>query len=78
MDETKKRCPSSFARNPKAAHKELKDAMTMRVVGVIFHGNPDRAHLFLAAPQVAGNSNLNCECMVRAIVAQFAERGMLP
>eukprot|EP00965_Chrysotila_dentata_P101097 3338822-Pleurochrysis_carterae.AAC.2 len=31
------------------------------------------------APQLAGNSNLYCQCMVRAVVAaQFAESGMLP
>eukprot|EP00965_Chrysotila_dentata_P206372 6183496-Pleurochrysis_carterae.AAC.1 len=77
MDGNKNRCPS-FCRNPKSAHEELKDAMTMHIVGVIFHGNPDRAHLFPAAPQLAGNSNLNCECLLRAIVAQFGASGMLP
>eukprot|EP00965_Chrysotila_dentata_P182056 6011738-Pleurochrysis_carterae.AAC.2 len=50
----------------------------MQVVGVLFYGNPDGAHLFSAAPQLAGSSNLNCKCVIRAIRAQFAESGMLP
>eukprot|EP00965_Chrysotila_dentata_P189358 6173276-Pleurochrysis_carterae.AAC.4 len=53
MDGNKNRCPS-FVRNPKAAHEQLKDAMTFYVVGVIFHGKPDTPHIFPATPQLAG------------------------
>eukprot|EP00965_Chrysotila_dentata_P154023 5090583-Pleurochrysis_carterae.AAC.1 len=78
MDGNKNRCPS-FARNPKAAHEQLKDAMTFHVVGIIFHGKPDSPHIFPAAPQLAGNSNLNAECFMRAVVSQYLEKGgMLP
>eukprot|EP00965_Chrysotila_dentata_P112895 3730141-Pleurochrysis_carterae.AAC.1 len=51
---------ASFARTPKAASDELKEAMKLHVVGLIFHGKPDVTHLFPAAPHLAGNSNLNC------------------
>eukprot|EP00965_Chrysotila_dentata_P254658 6211951-Pleurochrysis_carterae.AAC.2 len=77
MDGNKNRCPS-FARNPKAAHEQLKDAMTFHVVGLIFHGKPDSPHLFPAAPQLAGNSNLNCECFMRAVCKEYLTSGMLP
>ena len=35
-------------------------------------------HLFYAHPQLAGNSNLNIECLLRAIFVRFNEKGMLP
>eukprot|EP00965_Chrysotila_dentata_P193704 6175925-Pleurochrysis_carterae.AAC.1 len=53
--------------------------MTFHVVGIIFHGKPDSPHIFPAAPQLAGNSNLNCECFMRAVVKEYLARGgMLP
>eukprot|EP00965_Chrysotila_dentata_P035089 1167712-Pleurochrysis_carterae.AAC.1 len=68
----------SFARTPKLAADELKDAMKLHVVGVVFHGKPDTPHLFPAAPHLAGNTNLNCESFVRAVRKQFGQTGMLP
>eukprot|EP00965_Chrysotila_dentata_P094778 3134559-Pleurochrysis_carterae.AAC.1 len=53
--------------------------MTLHVVGVIFHQHSeDVPHLFPAAPHVAGNSNLNCECLVRALRHQYGTSGILP
>ena len=69
---------ASFVRPPKGAEDALRDALKLHVVGVIFHGNPDRVHLFAAAPHLSGNSNLNCECLLRAMKAEYAEQGMLP
>eukprot|EP00965_Chrysotila_dentata_P181248 5983069-Pleurochrysis_carterae.AAC.1 len=69
MDGNQNRCPS-FARNPKAAREELKEAMTFHVVGVIFHDKPDAPHIFPATPQLGENSNLNAECFMRAVIAQ--------
>ena len=56
----------------------LKNAMKLHVVGVTFHGTPDSVHLFAASPHLAGNSNLNCEALFRAVKAQYEEHGMLP
>ena len=66
----------SFVRNPKDADEELKEAVKLHVVGVIFHGTPDHVHVLYAGPHLAGNSNLNIECLYRAIQAEFAEHGM--
>ena len=44
----------------------------MHVVGVIIHGHPDRRYFFLAYPHLAGDSNLNVECIRMALV-QFAK-----
>jgi hypothetical protein len=44
----------------------------MHVVGVIIHGHPDRRYFFLAYPHLAGDSNLNLECIRMALV-QFAK-----
>ena len=76
MDGAKNLCPS-FARSPKAAEEELKDALKLHVVGLIFHHNPDVVHLFYAGPHLSGNSNLNIECMYRAMLHEYKEKGML-
>ena len=68
----------SWVRNPKEADELLSNAMKLHVIGVIFHGTPDDVHLFSAAPHLAGNSNLNCETLYRALKAQYSEHGMLP
>eukprot|EP00965_Chrysotila_dentata_P094776 3134526-Pleurochrysis_carterae.AAC.1 len=52
--------------------------MKLHVVGVIFHGgskneegvNSDLISLFAALPHLAGNSDLNCECLYRALKLQ--------
>ena len=67
----------SFIRNPKAAEEELKEAVKLHVVGLIFHGTPDTVHLFYAGPHLAGNSNLNIECIYRSIVHDYGVKGML-
>jgi hypothetical protein len=46
-------------------------------VGLIFHGTPDTVHLFYAGPHLAGNSNLNIECIYRSIVHDYGVKGML-
>jgi hypothetical protein len=46
--------------------------LVMHVVGVIIHGHPDRRYFFLAYPHLAGDSNLNLECIRMALV-QFAK-----
>eukprot|EP00965_Chrysotila_dentata_P162438 5364796-Pleurochrysis_carterae.AAC.2 len=46
--------------------------------GVINHGSADSVHTFPVAPNLAGNANLNCECLCRAIKADFQEKGILP
>ena len=68
----------SFVRNPKNADEELKEALKRHVIGVIFHGTPDSPHLFYAGPHLAGNSNLNIECLYRSIRHEYSEKGMLP
>ena len=78
MDGNKNVVPS-FVRPPKGAAEDLlKDCLKMHVVGVIFHGNPDRCHLFFVCPHLSGNSNLNIECLLRALHLEFSEHGMLP
>lgn len=67
----------SFVRNPKSADEELKEAVKLHVIGVIFHGMPDSVHLFYAGPHLAGNSNLNIEVLYRSIRQQYSEKGML-
>ena len=53
--------------------------MKLHVAGVIIHGIPsDRVHLFSVAPNLAGNANLNIECLYMAFKLEFEERGMLP
>lgn len=57
----------------------LRDAMKLHVAGVIIHGiSSDRVHLFSVAPNLAGNANLNIECLYMAFKMEFEERGMLP
>ena len=68
----------SFVRPPKNVSEPLKDAMKLHVLGVIFHGRADKVHLFPVAPNIAGNANLNCECILRAVQIEFAITGMLP
>eukprot|EP00965_Chrysotila_dentata_P117011 3867284-Pleurochrysis_carterae.AAC.1 len=92
MDGNKNKCPRyppparAFIRPPKAAEDQLKNAMKLHVVGVIFHGgnrneegvNSDLISLLAALPHLAGNSNLNCKCLYRALKYHFEEHGMLP
>eukprot|EP00965_Chrysotila_dentata_P234886 6200424-Pleurochrysis_carterae.AAC.1 len=66
IDETdgnKNKCPS---RTPKLAADDLKDAMKLHVVGIIFHGKPDTPHYFPAASHLAGNTNLNDETVLHS------------
>lgn len=42
----------------------------MHVVGIIIHGSPDRRYFFLAYPHLAGDSNLNLEC-IRLALEQY-------
>eukprot|EP00965_Chrysotila_dentata_P086311 2848085-Pleurochrysis_carterae.AAC.1 len=54
----------SFLRPPHHIEDHLRDAMKLHVAGVIIHGIPfDRVHLFSVAPNLAGNANLNIECL---------------
>ena len=41
----------------------------MHIVGVIIHGNPDRRYFFAVYPHLAGDSNLNLECIRLALLA---------
>lgn len=41
----------------------------MHIVGVIIHGNPDRRYFFVVYPHLAGDSNLNLECIRLALLA---------
>ena len=69
----------SFTRNPKNIDGQLKDAMKLHVTGVIFHGRAkDEVHLFACGPNLKGDSNLNIECLYRAISTTFKDKGMLP
>eukprot|EP00965_Chrysotila_dentata_P033415 1112191-Pleurochrysis_carterae.AAC.1 len=52
--------------------------MKLHVSDVIIHGTPDSVHLFACAPNLAGDSNLNCEFLCCAIKADFKAKGMLP
>ena len=49
--------------------------LVMHIVGVIIHGSPDRRYFFLAYPHLAGDSNLNIECIRRALVLYYEELG---
>lgn len=72
-------CARSFIRPPKAIDEELKAAMKLHVVGVMIHGKEsDNINLFAALPHLAGDSNLNCECIYRSLRKHYHERGMLP
>eukprot|EP00965_Chrysotila_dentata_P090068 2972572-Pleurochrysis_carterae.AAC.2 len=51
----------SFIRYPKNVADALKEAPKLHVSGVIIHGSLDSVHLFAVAPNLAGNSNFNCE-----------------
>ena len=68
----------SFSRPPKCIDKELTNAMKLHVTGVIIHGNPDNVNVFAALPHLKGDSNLNCECIFRALKKHFSSKGMLP
>eukprot|EP00965_Chrysotila_dentata_P200187 6179848-Pleurochrysis_carterae.AAC.1 len=79
MDGNKNKCPNlSCVRSPKAADDELKEAMKLHIIGLIFLGKPDVAHLLFAALRLAGYSNLNSECLMRAVQHQYGQTGMLP
>eukprot|EP00965_Chrysotila_dentata_P108202 3573917-Pleurochrysis_carterae.AAC.1 len=64
-----------FPRVPKTSGDALKNAMKLHVSSVIIHGIPDSVHLFACAPNLAGDSNLNCECLYRAIKADYKAKG---
>ena len=50
----------------------------MHIVGVIIHGNPDRRYFFVVYPHLAGDSNLNLECIRLALVQFCKETGFRP
>eukprot|EP00965_Chrysotila_dentata_P183613 6063077-Pleurochrysis_carterae.AAC.1 len=53
--------------------------MKFHVAGVIIHARPSaHVHLFSVTPNVAGNGNLNCECLYRALKHTSKQSGMLP
>ena len=49
--------------------------MGMHIVGVIIHGNPDRRYFFVVYPHLAGDSNLNLECIRLALLADRKHTG---
>eukprot|EP00965_Chrysotila_dentata_P083805 2766211-Pleurochrysis_carterae.AAC.4 len=63
---------------PKPETDEIKEAIKFHIVGLIFHGKPDVAHLSPALPHLADNSNLNCECFMQAFRQQYGQSDMLP
>eukprot|EP00965_Chrysotila_dentata_P129432 4278678-Pleurochrysis_carterae.AAC.1 len=52
--------------------------MKLHMLGVIFHGCADKVHLFPVVPNIAGNANLICEGILRAVEIKLAITGMLP
>ena len=50
----------------------------MHIVGVIIHGNPDKRYFFVVYPHLAGDSNLNVECIRLALHQHFKETGLRP
>ena len=67
MDSAKNKIPY-FARNPKDVDEPLKRTLTSKVVGVIIHGRPDAQYFYAAGQHLSGDSNLNLECLRRALV----------
>ena len=68
MDQAKNLVPCFTNRWPKDAERYIKHVLTLHVCGVLIHGEPDQRYLFPASQQLAGNSNLNIECMRRALL----------
>jgi hypothetical protein len=66
MDSAKNRIPF-FARAPKDVDGDMQNAFLVHIVGVIIHGRPDSRYFFAASQQLAGDSNLNLECLRRAL-----------
>ena len=50
----------------------------MHIVGVIIHGKPDKRYFFVVYPHLAGDSNLNIECIRRALMLYCNETGLRP
>jgi len=67
MDSAKNKIPY-FARNPKDVDEPLKRTLTSKVVGVIIHGRPDAQYFNAAGHHQSVDSNLNLECLRRALV----------
>ena len=76
MDSNKNIVPCFTGRLPKDMTPNVADhLLVMHVVGVIIHGNPDKRYFFLAYPHLAGNSNLNLECIRLALVQYGKDTG---
>jgi len=70
MDQAKNNVPCFSTRLPKdLPAKVLDHLLPMHIVGVIIHGQPDRRYFFVVYPHLAGDSNLNLECIRLALVA---------
>lgn len=68
MDSAKNHVPwFSNGRTPKDVEPLLKDVLKMHVTGVIIYGKPDKRYLFWSLPHLPGNTNLNLECIRRAL-----------
>ena len=68
MDQAKNLVPCFTRRWPKDAEAWAQKCLTLHVAGVIIHGTPDKRYLFPASQQLAGNANLNLECIRRAFL----------
>ena len=52
--------------------------LPMHIIGVIIHGKPDKRYFFVAYPHLAGDSNLNLECIRLALRQHFGDAGLPP
>lgn len=78
MDSNKNIIPCFSTRLPKDITGDIAEhLLVMHVVGVIIHGNPDKRYFFLAYPHLAGDSNLNMEC-IRLALEQYRKDMNLP
>lgn len=79
MDSAKNHVPwFSDGRRPKDVDSLLKDALKLHVVGLIIHGKPDKRYLFWSYPYLPGNSNLNLECIRRALLHHLSSLPFRP
>ena len=63
MDQAKNLVPCFTRRWPKDAEPWAQKCLTLHVAGVLIHGRPDKRYLFPASQQLAGDANLNLECL---------------
>ena len=76
MDSAKNLCPTFTTRFPKDVDESIvKNLLTLHLVGVIIHGQPDRRYMYAASQHLPGDTALNIQAICKALTHHLAGKG---